>query len=164
MLPTLSAILCIISGQLIVSAIRSPIHAEYTWHCSAQGLPSCCIAAAERELLPHIFTLIPQWRDSYFLWHFLFLINQEPRLTRGGLPYAVRTFLPENKSGTIARVCSSVKLLSSSDKNSFRINRQIILINADAPDYFSNIKASAPAPSSFSASSIFLIKSSGPQM
>ena len=29
-----------------------------TWHCSTQGLPIYSITATNRELLPHIFTLI----------------------------------------------------------------------------------------------------------
>jgi len=33
------------------------LYCFYTWHCSTQGLPFCCIARAERELLPHIFTI-----------------------------------------------------------------------------------------------------------
>ena len=60
-----------------------------------------CVTTAERELLPHIFTisfssLLKGSRGCYFLWHFLFfrLPAEKPRLTRGGLPYAVRTFLP----------------------------------------------------------------------
>jgi hypothetical protein len=79
------------------------------WHCNTQGLPFCNIATTERELLPHIFTLIPQTQDSYFLWHFLFAFYREPRLTQGGPPYAVRTFLTEC-IGTIAQVCSTVNL------------------------------------------------------
>ena len=53
-----------------------------------------------RELLPHIFTLIPIARDSYFLWHFLYSDCSKRRLFTGGLPYAVRTFLhPEDQEG-----------------------------------------------------------------
>jgi len=51
----------------------------YMWHCSAQGLPFCCITIAERELLPHIFTIsltsFEEVRGCYFLWHFLFTIK-----------------------------------------------------------------------------------------
>jgi len=41
------------------------------WHCSAQGLPFCNIAIAERELLPHIFTLSFRWLFSAALSLFI---------------------------------------------------------------------------------------------
>lgn len=48
---------------------------SYTWHFSTKGLPLTPITKRYRELLPHIFTLIPtaSHKDGYFLWHsFLF--------------------------------------------------------------------------------------------
>jgi hypothetical protein len=47
----------------------------YTWHFSMQGLPETMVTHGSCELLPHIFTLIPRWRNSYFLWHYLFLLH-----------------------------------------------------------------------------------------
>jgi len=78
----------------------------FTWHYSTQGLPINCIAATNRELLPHVFTLIPNVvRDGNFLWHYLYpsfwptstssvLQKLRSRPLAGVLPFAVRTFLP----------------------------------------------------------------------
>ena len=66
----------------------------YTWHYSTQGLPTIVITYNHRELLPHVFTLIPTvCGDGYFLWHYLPGINRD-RLLTGVSPFAGRTFLP----------------------------------------------------------------------
>lgn len=39
---------------------RVTLYGRYTWHFSMQGLPGNTVTRNTRELLPHIFTLIPQ--------------------------------------------------------------------------------------------------------
>src|SRR6185436_8651708 len=65
-----------------------------TWHYSTQGLPTTPVTRNDRELLPHVFTLILFYQDGYFLWHYLLLAFTSSRLLTGVLPFAVRTFLP----------------------------------------------------------------------
>lgn len=78
---------------------RAAYDAEYMWHCSAQGLPFRRIAAAERKLLPYIFTLIPHMAGQLFSAALsLPGLSRAPCLTQGGLPFAVRTFLPDKIS------------------------------------------------------------------
>ncbi len=76
----------------------------FTWHYSTQGLPDSCITAKTRELLPHVFTLIPINRDGNFLWPCLFPDKPGSRLLTGVLLCAVRTFLPPINQGTITRL------------------------------------------------------------
>ena len=86
---------CIITDAILLPTLRlgrAALKRRYTWHYSTQGLPENIVTNTFRELLPHIFTLIPINQDSYFLWHFLPDKNRDRRLT-GVLPYAVRTFL-----------------------------------------------------------------------
>jgi len=84
------------------------------WHFSMQGLPGCTITHTSCELLPHIFTLTPalsingEGKGSYFLWHYLLIVSNQPRLSQGALLYAVRTFLPD-KIGTIAWLVAKQK-------------------------------------------------------
>lgn len=52
---------------------RAALKRRFTWHYSTQGLPDLCITAKTRELLPHVFTLIPTLcSDGNFLWPCLF--------------------------------------------------------------------------------------------
>ena len=77
---------------------RAALRRSYTWHYSTQGLPAKCITAKSRELLPHVFTLIPpQQKDGNFLWHFLPALRRNRPLT-GVLLFAVRTFLTTAKA------------------------------------------------------------------
>ena len=91
-----------LSGRNITVAIllptlelrRAVFKRSYTWHYSTQGLPSHTVTSMGCELLPHIFTFTPFEWSSYFLWHYLFPFCNGSRLFTGGLPFAVRTFLP----------------------------------------------------------------------
>ena len=58
-------------------AVRRPM-----WHFSMQGLPSCQVTLTGRELLPHVFTLVPTSRGSYFLWHCLSPTRRGPAVHR----------------------------------------------------------------------------------
>jgi hypothetical protein len=82
----------------------------YTWHYSMQGLPIPDIAIRDRRLLPHVFTLIPQKRDSYFLWHCLFPPGGGTRLFTGALLCTVRTFLSHAAIRSIARLVVSTNV------------------------------------------------------
>ena len=74
------------------------------WHFSTQGLPIVTITGINRELLPHVFTLVPT-----ILWGRLFSValsvsgQAGTRLFAGAMLYAVRTFLPWFYSGAMAR-------------------------------------------------------------
>lgn len=104
-LPTLSAILQsrIVSEQLTIEA-------EFTWHFSMQGLPVFDITIKNRELLPHIFTLIacPPASGETNSRRQLFSValsvtnmqkinfsHTDTRLFTGALLCAVQTFLPD---------------------------------------------------------------------
>ncbi len=87
------------SGEIGIG--RAALKDSYTWHYSTQGLPFHFVTKTERELLPHIFTLTPSRlrRDGAVIFCGTFsspsrLRREGSRLFTGGLPYAVRTFLP----------------------------------------------------------------------
>jgi hypothetical protein len=61
---------------------RAVLDRRYTWHFSMQGLPAPAITCRRRGLLPHIFTLIRQLTDSYFLWHSLLACARHPAVSR----------------------------------------------------------------------------------
>jgi hypothetical protein len=79
---------------------RAAFNRWCTWHYSTQGLPIICIAANNRELLPHIFTLIFFTKRQLFSVALAVLLSgkkkspQQTRRLTGVLPFAVRTFLP----------------------------------------------------------------------
>lgn len=62
------------------------------WHFSVQGLPGIAVTNNTRELLPHVFTLIRQWRTVIFCGTFCWW-RATTRLFTGTPPCAVRTFL-----------------------------------------------------------------------
>jgi len=59
------AIIYLVASLLIQSCClpsgigRAALKRRYTWHYSTQGLPENIVTNIFRELLPHIFTLIP---------------------------------------------------------------------------------------------------------
>ena len=55
----LAATLLLQSCCLPFGIERAALKRRYTWHYSTQGLPNLSITAKTRELLPHVFTLIP---------------------------------------------------------------------------------------------------------
>ena len=76
---------------------RAALNDSYTWHYSTQGLPALTVTSKNRELLPHIFTLTPTLLQGRL---FSVALSRPDsivgsRLFTGGLPFAVRTFLPD---------------------------------------------------------------------
>jgi hypothetical protein len=75
-----------------------------------QGLPAINVTIYSRELLPHVFTLIPQNAGQLFSVALSVLTWGETRLFIGALLCAVRTFLPPLARRTIARLVASAKI------------------------------------------------------
>lgn len=112
---------CYITATILLPTLqlrRAALKRWYTWHYSTQGLPKNIVTNTSRELLPHVFTLIPiiNYRDGNFLRHFLFaeivFTIQTTRPLTGVLLYAVRTFLSDfNRNDN--PVCSKAKIVNS---------------------------------------------------
>ena len=66
-------------------------HSSSIRPCSRWGLPSLQCYHWSGELLPHLFTLVPENRDGMFLWHFPSGSPAPP--LAGILPGGARTFL-----------------------------------------------------------------------
>jgi len=57
-------------------------HPWFIWPFNAWGLPPQDVAILQRELLPHVFTLVDCWLnqpfDGSFLWHYLLSLYAIP--------------------------------------------------------------------------------------
>ena len=79
---------------------RAALKRYFTWHFSMQGLPGNMITHKTCELLPHIFTFTLRSLGeggqlfSVALSLIPVVTPEQPRLSRGALLCAVRTFLP----------------------------------------------------------------------
>ena len=65
----------------------------YTWHFNPQGLSLPDIAAGQRALLPHVFTLTPTNRGGIVSVTLSVSARGEPHPLDGVARYVVRTFL-----------------------------------------------------------------------
>ena len=73
-----------------------------TWHYSTQGLPTNTVTRNNRELLPHVFTLIQLMKARRLFSVALSVpVYHGSRQLTGVLPFAVRTFLPPFKGRTM---------------------------------------------------------------
>jgi len=87
------------------------------WHFSMQGLPANDVTIKSCEPLPHIFTLTPtlstsgEGEGSYFLWHSLLVVSNQPALHRC-IALCCPDFPPLNKLRSDSLACSDVKINS----------------------------------------------------
>ncbi len=73
--------------------------------------PAAAIAPGTGGLLPHLFTLTPEFRGGCFLWHCLFPVvtKTEPLLSQGRMHCVARTFLTPKNRGAMVRFALQIK-------------------------------------------------------